>query len=122
MITEYKNELRKNGIKPPKTQAEAIKASREYRKVPEERLIARLGLTKYDIGAPLEEEVPTVKEVKLLLSQHIGVPAHPLVKEGDTVKKGDIIAKAGEGLSVAIHASIDATVKEVTNKYIRCER
>lgn len=122
MITEYKNELRKNGIRPPKTQVQAVSSAREYRKVPEERLIARLGVARYDKGAPLQAETREVREVKLLLSQHIGVPALPLVKEGDIVKKGDVVAKAGEGLSVNIHASIDATVKEVTNNYIRCER
>ena len=66
--------------------------------------------------------LPEPPQVSLPLSQHIGAPAKPLVKEGDAVKKGDVIAKAGEGLSVNIHASIDAIVKEVTNKYIRCER
>ena len=42
------------------------------------------------------------------------------VKEGDTVKRGDVIAKAPEGaLGVSIHASIDGKVTAVTSKYIK---
>ena len=44
------------------------------------------------------------------MNGHIGAPSVPTVKEGDTVKKGDVIANAAAGLSLPQHASIDGTV------------
>ena len=68
--------LRKAGVKPPQgVQPAPITEAREYRKVPEERLMARLGLTKYDKDAPMDETLVAVPKVKILLSQHIGAPA-----------------------------------------------
>ena len=32
------------------------------------------------------------RQVSISMSQHIGVPCTPLVKVGDTVKKGDLLA------------------------------
>ena len=118
MIADYKGELRKCGVKPPVVEAAPVKESREYRRVPEERLAARLGLVKYDKEAPLEDDIKTAKEVKILLSQHIGAPASACVKAGDTVKIGDVVAIAANGLSVNIHASVEGTVKEVTEKFV----
>ena len=117
-MADYKGGLRKNGIKPPQAEAKPVEAAREYRKVPEERLMARLGLTKYDKDAPLDDQVVKMKAVKVLLSQHIGAPAVPVVKAGDTVAEGQLIAQPAKGLSVGIHASISGRVNEVTDKYI----
>ena len=118
MIAEYKNELRKAGVKAPVVEASPVEASREYRRVPEERLAARLGLHKYEKEAPLDDTLRCAKEVKILLSQHIGAPAKACVKAGDTVGVGHIVATAADGLSVNIHASMSGTVKEVTDKFI----
>lgn len=118
MMATYKAGLRQNGVKPPKREAGPVVEDREYRRAPEGRLLARLGLKKYDVSAPLEEGVKDVKKVRIKLSQHIGAPAVAMVKEGDKVSKNDVIAKAAEGLSVNIHASITGTVTEVTNTWI----
>ncbi len=118
LIGDYKAGLRAKGVKPPVVQAVPVKESREYRKVPEERLMARLGLMKYNVDAPLEDAVVPASSVQVLLSQHIGAPASPVVKTGDHVKVGQMIAEPGKGLSVAIHATIEGTVTEVTDKYI----
>ena len=118
MMAEYKAGLRKAGIKPPVIEAAPVKESREYRKVPEGRLLARLGLGKYDKPAILDDTVRAVKEVKIRLSQHIGAPAVLAVKQGDMVNCGDVIGTAAEGLSVCIHASITGTVTEVNNEYV----
>lgn len=53
-----------------------------------------------------------------MLSQHIGAPAVPVVREGDLVEKGQMIAEPAQGLSVAIHASVSGRVVEVTEKYV----
>lgn len=124
LITDYKMGLRKAGVKPPTDVTPApVKESRQYRKVPEERLTARLGLSKYDVEAPLQEdsfwkEHQLIHKVKLMLSQHIGAPAVPVTEAGAAVRAGDMIAKPGNGLSVAIHASMDGIVREVTDKYV----
>jgi len=124
LIADYKAGLRKAGVKPPAGVVPApVQESRQYRKVPEERLAARLGLSKYDVEAPLQEDgywksKDIIHKVKIPLSQHIGAPAVPVTESGAKVKAGDMIAKPGNGLSVAIHASMDGTVREVTEKYI----
>ncbi len=118
MITAYKGKLRADGVKPPQREAKPVHFSREYRKAPEARLEARLGLEAYNVDAPLNDEVRAVKEVKVLLSQHIGAPAKAIVAVGEAVTAGQPVAEAAEGLSVFIHASISGTVREVTDKHI----
>lgn len=118
MIGEYKGGLRAAGVKPPVVEAKPVKESREYRRVPEERLLARLGLGKYDKDALLDDSIRSAKQVKIMLSQHIGAPAKACVKVGDKVSDGEVIAVAADGLSVNIHASITGEIKEVTDKYI----
>ena len=47
LLADMKGGLRKAGIRPPQgVQPKPVQESREYRKVPEERLMARLGLTR----------------------------------------------------------------------------
>ena len=118
MINEYKNGLRKAGIKPPVVEATPVKDSREYRRVWEGRLLSRLGLSSYDKPAVLDDVIRSSKEVKINLSQHIGAPAKASVAVGDKVNCGDIIGTAADGLSVNIHASITGTVKEVADGYV----
>lgn len=53
-------------------------------------------------------------ELTYPLLQHIGAPAVPIVKAGDTVCMGQRIAAAAEGrLSVPIHSAVSGTVKGV---------
>ena len=53
------------------------------------------------------------------LSQHIGAPAQAVVKKGDIVTAGPVIAKpADKALSVAIHASISGRVADVNDQTI----
>ena len=123
LMAEYKAGLRANGIKPPQGVVPApVGPEREYRKVPMERLMARLDLTKYNREAPLNDEVADIKKVRIMLSQHIGAPAVAVVKVGDKVEKGQVIAEPGKGLSVAIHASISGTVTDVSEKYVIIEK
>ena len=122
LMAEYKVGLRANGIKPPQgVEAKAVGPEREYRKVPMERLMARLDLTKYDREAPLDDDVVDMKRVKIMLSQHIGAPASCVVKPGDMVVKGQMIAEPAKGLSVGIHASVNGLVSEVNEKYVVIE-
>ncbi len=47
------------------------------------------------------------------LSQHIGKPAKPIVKKGDHVLAGDLIAETDGFVSANIHASVSGKVKAI---------
>ncbi len=119
LLAECKNGLRKNGVKPPQVTAAPVNPARDYRKVPMDRLMARLDLTRYDKNAPLSDAKASERELRILVSQHIGAPAKAVVAVGDKVKAGQVIAAAAENaLSVNIHAPINATVKSVSDTVI----
>lgn len=119
LIGIVKGSLRKGGIPLPEVTEAPVKEERNGRYILKSRLTARLGLSEYNRSAPLDETEYKPKSVKILLSQHIGKPAEAVVKMGDTVKAGDMIAAADENaLGVAIHSSINGMVTEVTDKYI----
>lgn len=111
--------LRERGINPAKNQEPAAKSTIEDRRIPTERLIARLGLTQYVSHELPELKVFEPEEVIVPMSQHIGKPAQPVVKAGDTVKAGDLIGAAQEGLSAQIHTGFAGTVKEIGPQGIR---
>lgn len=50
------------------------------------------------------------------LSQHIGAPAKPVVKKGDQVLMGQLIAEAGGFVSAPIYASVSGTVKGIEDR------
>ncbi len=118
IIQAFKGGLRAAGIKVEKVDPTPVLEDRELRKLPVHRLAARLDLTKYDKPAPFEDTTPTTKLVKIPMSQHIGAPATPIVSVGDTVKKGQLIGEPKDGLSVAIHCSIDGVVQKVSDKEV----
>ncbi|MCR5303144.1 MAG: 4Fe-4S dicluster domain-containing protein [Lachnospiraceae bacterium] len=122
LIAACKNGLRSNGIKPEKgIKPRPVNQDREYRRAQEGRLTARLGLTDYDLPAPMDESVQKSGRVVIRLSQHIGAPAVACVKTGDRVRRGQKVAEPGQGLSVPIHASIDGVVSEVTQSHVVIE-
>lgn len=87
---------------------------RSYRLIPMKRLINRLGLHDYDVPAPWHDEPVALSEVRLPLLQHSGAPAKPIVKVGDTVQTGQLIAEIPEDvLGARIHASMDGVIRSV---------
>ena len=66
----------------------------------------------------MDENLTAVSKVRVLLGQHIGAPAKPVVSAGDEVVRGQMIASPAQGLSVGIHASISGRVTEVTDRHI----
>lgn len=56
---------------------------------------------------------PAPDEVFIALGQHVGAPAKPVVRAGDEVKCGQLIAAADGVVSANIHASIGGTVKGI---------
>jgi len=93
---------------------------REYRRVPMERLVDRLGLSEYEeCTCPVDEREYRPKRVTIPLKQHIGAPSQPVVKTGDRVERGDLIARIPEGkLGANVHASISGRVEAVTGENI----
>ena len=117
MMTRFKQELSSTGYKPIKQVKGNVAPN--FLKVPTGRLMARMGISAYDVDAPLEERGLRVAVVRLPLRMHIGAPSVPVIKPGDTVKKGQLIADIPEGkLGAKLHASIDGTVSDVTDQYI----
>ena len=55
------------------------------------------------------------KQVIIPLSQHIGAPAQAVVKKGDLVKVGTLLAKAGGFVSANIHSSVSGKVNKIDN-------
>ncbi|MCG8573194.1 MAG: 4Fe-4S dicluster domain-containing protein [Spirochaetes bacterium] len=88
-----------------------VREMRDYRKIPSHRLLSRLQLANYK-RVPSSKFIEThPKKVELLLTQHIGVPAQPLVKINDRVAEGDLVAEIAEGkLGARHHASISGKV------------
>ena len=63
------------------------------------------------------------KEVRIPLRMHIGAPSRPVVEQGATVRRGDLIAAIPEGeLGANIHASMGGVVAEVGANVIRIQR
>ncbi len=58
------------------------------------------------------------KRLILPLQQHIGEPAEPIVKVGDKVLKGQLIAHASGYVSVPVHASSSGTVVEISEQAV----
>lgn len=58
-------------------------------------------------------EMPPPKGVTLLCSMHIGKPAVPVVKVGDRVLVGQLVAEQSGFISSSVHASVSGTVKKI---------
>jgi Na+-translocating ferredoxin:NAD+ oxidoreductase subunit C len=67
---------------------------------------------KLSAGQPIEV-MPLPKTVSIPLSQHLGVPAVPVVAKGDQVLAGQLIAKGEAFISANIHASVAGTVAKI---------
>ena len=53
------------------------------------------------------------KQAVFSMFQHIGAPAKPVVKKGDKVKVGTLLAEAGGFVSAPVHSSVSGTVRKV---------
>lgn len=59
------------------------------------------------------ERMPFVEKYTLPLSQHTGAPARPVVREGQVVRRGELIAEPAAYVSVALHSPVDGTVAAI---------
>jgi Na+-translocating ferredoxin:NAD+ oxidoreductase RnfC subunit len=122
IIGEFKKILAKNKLRYTADADVTPSPDRPYRMLPSDRWKSMLGVAPYDKVAVLADKEIAPKSVTVLMNQHIGAPSVPTVKAGDTVRKGQKIADAREGLSVPQYASIDGKVKCVDDGKITIER
>lgn len=123
IIREYKKILAKNKMRYVADPSVPVKVNpdREYRMLSAAKWKEVLGVAKFDkhpkyISKPLD-----ASKVEILMSQHIGAPSVPCVSVGDKVEKGQMIATAGNGLSVPQYASISGSVTVVNDAKIVIE-
>ena len=57
--------------------------------------------------------LPIPETVEIPMSMHIGAPAIPVVKPGESVRVGQLIGKAGGFVSAPVYASVSGTVKKI---------
>lgn len=67
---------------------------------------------KLTAGLPIVE-LPVPGELRVMLSQNIGAPAKPIVKAGDQVTRGEMIAEATAFVSAPIHSPVNGTIKKI---------
>ncbi|HWR37412.1 MAG TPA: 4Fe-4S dicluster domain-containing protein [Clostridia bacterium] len=90
-----------------------------FRRVPTHRLMARLGLTGFKNVGPLDNRTISPLRVTIPLRQSAGTAADPVVRVGDRVRIGDLLAAPPVGqLGARIHASIDGVVREITSAVV----
>ena len=75
------------------------------------------GVHPYE-GKELSKDKPIMRfipegDMVFPVSQHIGAPAKPVVKKGDRVLSGQLIAEAGGFVSANIYSSVSGTVKSI---------
>lgn len=91
----------------------------EGRHVPIKALMRKLGVKKYDVPAPWTDIDYDARRITLPLSQHVGAPAQAVVRPGDRVAAGQLVADIPEGkLAARIHSSIDGTVTAVNGAIV----
>ncbi len=114
-----KKEMRQQGVKYVQQKPVKVHPMKDGRRVPIKQLMQRLNVLQYNAHTPFIAEGPQPKQVKILLKQHVGTPASPVVTKGATVQKGDMIGKVDEKqMGVPVHASISGIVTDITNEYI----
>lgn len=67
---------------------------------------------KFSAGKKIEI-LPIPSQVAIPVAQHIGAPATPVVKKGDSVKVGTLIAKSSGFVSANIHSPVSGTIFKI---------
>ncbi|MCI8493394.1 4Fe-4S dicluster domain-containing protein [Anaerotruncus sp.] len=122
-MQQMKAMLAQKGVKPRKEVYTRVDRSIDDKKLPVKRLIARMGLERYDMDAPLSEKLLPTGQVRIMLRMGVGAPSVPVVSVGDKVRKNALIADIAPGkLGVKMHASISGTVTAVTDSYVEIRK
>ena len=112
IMKEYKAILAKNKMRYVASPDEVFKPDpdRSYRMLSAEKWKEVMGVAKFDKHTKLIPDLLPARRVEIRTSQHIGAPSVPVVKVGDTVSVGQLVAEAAPGLSLPQYASIAGKV------------
>ena len=123
VMQTLKSAIASKGVRPRKEVYGPVDGGLENKKVPVERLIARLGIAEYDVLAPMAEKPLTTSCVRIALRMGVGAPSVPVVAVGDKVRKNQLVADIAEKkLGVKMHASISGVVTDITADYIEIRK
>lgn len=123
VMQTLKSAIASKGTRARKEVYGATDGGLENKKVPVHRLIERLGISEYDVPAPMADKAVTTNCVRIALRMGVGAPSVPVVAVGDKVRKNQLIADIMEGkLGVKMHASISGIVTDITDDYIEIRK
>jgi len=71
--------------------------------------------SKLSVDRPIQR-IPLPANIKIPISQHIGVPSVPTVERGESVKTGQVIAKTGGFVSANIHAPATGKIAKISEE------
>jgi len=106
-----KRDRRAAGLKFTQQKPVEVHPMKEYRRVPLAQLRKRLQIEEYERETPYREGACSPGTVRIKMKQHAGVSASPAVREGQKVKKGQVVGRVAPGkLGADVHASIEGKV------------
>ncbi len=98
-------------------------AMRDGRHVPIKTLTRKLNVYHYDLPAPFWDGRLEPSRLVLPLKQSAGSPCQPIVKVGDRVSAGQLLAEPpSNALGANLHAPLAGKVREVNSQNIILER
>ncbi|HUT03511.1 MAG TPA: 4Fe-4S dicluster domain-containing protein [bacterium] len=115
------NTFLKSKFARPITNSSKPEPRAEYwdRRLPSSRLKTRLGIGRYEAMPPAYKGRIAVERVNVLLRQHAGENAAPVVSAGARVSRGELLADVKPGvLGARIHAPIGGRVEQITSDAI----
>lgn len=116
---QAKVSMKKAGEEYRQDQPPKVHPMKEYRRVPTKSLLRRLRIERFEGSTPTVTGFPDPDQLEIPLQQHIGAPSLPVVKVGDKVKAGDLIADVPDGaLGAKIHASLAGEIKSINKDSI----
>jgi len=91
----------------------------DAKKLPTNRLKARLNLKDIDVKAEFIGDFNYAGPYQVKLQQHIGAPASPEVQVGDRVTRFQKLADVpADKLGVPVHSPVDGVVTEINEQFI----
>ncbi len=119
---QAKRDMRAAGIKFVQQKPVAVHPMKESRRVPLAQLRRRLKVEAYETETPYQAIDHKPKLVRIMLAQHVGKPATPVVKAGDRVECGTAVGRVpATDLGADVHASVQGKVKQVTDAFVEIE-
>lgn len=118
---QSKKAMRAAGTKYVQTKPVQVHPMKEGRRVPLSMLRKRLKVEQYECDSHYDPTEIHPTSVRIKVQQHAGKPATPVVKVGDRVNIGSLVAEAAQGTSANIHSSIDGTVRNISDKGIEIQ-